>query len=366
MIDLSNLFNKPKPLNLLDLTYTETILEFKKLNFPNYRAKQVYKWARRFIDFDNMSDLPKDLREKLKQSFVSLLIKENDVKKSKDGTVKYLFELLDGNLIETVLLKQAYGNTVCVSTQVGCRMGCAFCASTLNGLERNLTAGEILAQVIAVNLKNGGSLENRAVTNVVLMGIGEPLDNYDNVLKFLKLVNEEEGINISLRNITVSTCGLVEGIKKLANSGLTPTLALSLHSPFDEARKLIMPVAMSYKISEIIDSLKQYFDKTGRRVIIEYCLIEGVNVSEKDAEKLKEILKELNCHINLINLNKVEGKTYSGVSDEKALEFLNKLESLGLSATMRRKTGSDIEGSCGQLRAKFVKSQNTTSSDTEK
>lgn len=341
-------------LNLLDLSSEETVEEFKKLGFPNYRAKQAYKWARRFVDFDNMTDLPKDLRESLKQNFKSVILKEIDSKKSADGTVKYLFELPDGDFIETVLLKQSYGNTVCVSTQVGCRMGCAFCASTMNGLKRNLSAGEILAQIVAVNSKNGGNLESRAVTNVVLMGIGEPLDNYDNTLKFLRLVNEEEGLNISLRNVTVSTCGLVEGINKLTKSGLTPTLALSLHSPFDEARKLIMPIAMSYKISEIIESLKRYFDKTGRRVIIEYCLIDGVNVSDKDAEKLKEILDGLNCHINLINLNKVEEKKYNGVSDEQALEFLNKLNNLGLSATMRRKTGADIEGSCGQLRAKHA------------
>lgn len=341
-------------LNLLDLNLNETVEECKKLNLANYRAKQIYKWSRRFVDFDNMSDLPKNLRESLKENFCSVLLEEIEVKKSVDGTVKYLFELNDSNLIETVLLKQSYGNTVCISTQVGCRMGCGFCASTVNGLERNLSAGEILAQVVAVNAKNGGTLENRAITNIVLMGIGEPLDNFDATLKFLELANEESGLNISCRNITVSTCGLAENICKLADSGLSPTLALSLHSPFDNVRKTIMPIANKYSVEKTIESLKYYFDKTGRRVIIEYILMENINVSNNDAAELKNILKGLNCHINLINLNKVEGKNYNGISSEKALEFLNTLESLGLSATMRRKTGTDIDGSCGQLRAKFT------------
>ena len=341
-------------LNLLDLSFQQTAEEFKKISLPNYRAKQVYKWARRFTDFSNMSDLPLNLRDVLKDNFKSIILEEVETKKSTDGTVKYLLRLLDGNIIETVLLKQSYGNTVCVSTQVGCRMGCEFCASTINGLSRNLTAGEILAQVVFVNSKNGGTLENRFVTNIVLMGIGEPLDNYDNVAKFLELVTESEGLKISHRNITVSTCGIVPNIYKLADSKLNPILALSLHSPFDATRKKIMPIAKKYCIEEIIKSLGYYFEKTGRRVIIEYSLIDGVNVSEKDAVELQKILSGLNCHINLINLNRVDGKDLNGVSSEKALEFLNTLEKLKLSATMRRKTGSDIDGSCGQLRNKFA------------
>lgn len=334
-------------MDLLDLNLNETIEEFKKIGLPSYRAKQVYAWARKYADFDSMSDLPKDLRSKLKEHFVSILLASEKELVSKDGTVKYLFKLNDNNLIETVLLKQSYGNTLCVSTQAGCKMGCVFCRSGFNGLIRNLTAGEIQAQVVAVNALNGGNLENRILTNIVLMGIGEPLDNFENTVKFLHLIGEEQGLNFSMRNITVSTCGLKDKIIALADLNFSCNLALSLHSPFDEVRETIMPIAKKYKVSELIESLRYYFEKTKRRVLIEYALIDNLNNREEDAQELKNLLKDLCCHINLINLN--ENKNLKGVSDEKALEFLTTLQNLGLSVTMRKKSGADIDGACGQL-----------------
>ena len=350
-------------MNLLSLNLTETIEKFKKINLPSYRAKQVFAWARKFTDFDNMSDLPKDLRARLKEHFTSILLASEKELVSKDGTVKYLFKLNDNNLIETVLLKQSYGNTLCISTQVGCRMGCVFCQSGANGLIRNLTAGEIHAQAVAVNALNGGNLENRKITNIVLMGIGEPLDNFDNTVKFLRLIGEESGLNISMRNITVSTCGLKDKIIELADLNFQCNLALSLHSPFDKIRKQIMPIANKYTVLELTESLKYYFEKTKRRVLIEYALIDNLNNRQEDAEELKNLLKDLCCHINLINLN--ENKNLKGVSDEKALEFLTILQNLGLSVTMRKKSGSDIEGACGQLKSKFVKDSDAIGRDSK-
>ena len=275
----------------------------------------------------------------------------------KDGTVKYVYKLADGNIIEGVLMSYKYGNTLCVSTQVGCRMGCKFCASTLGGLVRNLSAGEILAQVLFVNRDNGGDLKNRKVTNVVLMGSGEPLDNFDNVVKFFNLVSAPNGINISQRNISLSTCGLVDKIKELAKLKLQVTLTISLHAPTDDMRKEIMPIANRYSISELIDATKLYFNETKRRIVFEYSLISGKNDTFECADELAKLLKGLVCHVNLIPLNEVKERGMLGTNRKKAYAFMDRLNKAGISATVRRTMGADIEGACGQLRAKILKNE---------
>ena len=258
------------------------------------------------------------------------------------------------NVIEGVLMEYKYGNTLCVSTQVGCRMGCAFCASTLDGLIRNLTAGEILSEVLVVNAALGGSKTDRKVTNIVLMGSGEPLDNYDNVVKFLRLVSDENGINVSPRNVSLSTCGLVDKMYELAKEGLPINLTMSLHSPFDEGRKEIMPVAKKYSISEILAACDNYFKATGRRYYFEYSLIAGKNDTDECAKRLAALLKGKPCHVNLIRLNSVKERSLIGSEDEKAKKFMEKLVALGLSATLRRRMGADIDGACGQLRRRYL------------
>lgn len=319
---------------------------------PNYRAAQIQKDIFAYKDFDEMTTLPKSLREKLKEDYVARGAVITETLTAADGTEKYLFRLSDGNLIEGVLMKYKYGNTLCVSTQVGCRMNCAFCASGLGGLVRDMTAGEILSEVIAVNAKQGGTAEKRAVTNVVLMGSGEPLDNYQNVVKFIKNVSEKGGLNISARNISLSTCGLVPEIYKLSEEGLPVNLTVSLHSPFDEERAEIMPIAKKYKISEILSACADYFEKTGRRYIFEYVLINGKNDGDRHAAELIKLLKGKPCHVNLIRLNEVKERGLKSVTDKNAYRFLKLLEDGGLSATVRRRTGDDIEGACGQLRRK--------------
>ena len=293
----------------------------------------------------------------LKQDFLDMPLKIHTKLVSKDGTTKFVYQLHDGNLIEGVLMSYKYGNTICVSTQVGCRMGYKFCASTLQGLVRNLTAGEILAQILMVNRLVGGDLKNRKITNIVLMGSGEPLDNYDNVVKFLKLVSAQEGINISQRNISLSTCGLVDKIDRLAKENLGITLTISLHAPTDEMRKQTMPIANRYSISEIIKSVHNYFNKTHRRIVFEYALINNQNDSFECAELLAELLKGLSCHVNLIPLNEVKERGLVGTGKKRAYAFMDKLNGLGISATVRRTMGEDIEGACGQLRAKILKEE---------
>ena len=279
---------------------------------------------------------------------------------SSDGTEKYLFEFADGNLVEGVLMKYKYGYTQCVSTQVGCRMGCKFCASTLNGLIRNLSSGEILSQILLVNalhkgeIKSGQGAQARAVTNVVLMGSGEPLDNYDEVLRFLHNVTAEGGVQISARNISLSTCGIVPKMYALADEGIPLNLTVSLHATDDEARARVMPVAKAYKIADILKACKYYFQKTGRRYYFEYTLIDGENCDEEHAKALVEILKGLPCHVNLIRLNEVKERTLKATSDKAAYRFLGMLEKGGLSATLRRQIGVDVGGACGQLRAQYL------------
>ena len=326
---------------LQDLSLAEIQSLVSELGEPKFRAAQIYRGVMLGKRISDMSDLSKPLRAKLLERFEDEPVKVREVFTSSDGTEKYLFELADGNIIEGVLMSYKYGNTQCVSTQVGCRMNCAFCASGLNGLIRNLTAGEILAQILTVNARRGGTPEKRAVTNVVLMGSGEPLDNYGNTVKFLKNVTAEGGICISGRNISLSTCGLVPKMYELAEEGIPVNLTVSLHSPDDAERERIMPVAKAYKISEILKACDYYFEKTGP--------------GREHAEKLIALLKGRPCHVNLIRLNEVKEKHLVGISEKEAYRFLGLLERGGLSATLRRQIGADIGGACGQLRASHLK-----------
>lgn len=336
---------------ILDLTFDEVCEYVKNLGEPAYRARQLYEAVTMGKSLEEISNLPKSFKEKIGNDYPKY---EEVVRlESKDGTQKVALKFPDEAIVESVLLKYKYGNTVCVSTQVGCRMGCKFCASTLNGLQRNLSAGEILAQVLFFNKIMGGNLKERKVTNVVLMGCGEPLDNYENVTKFLKLVSAEDGLNISQRNISLSTCGLVPNIYKLADDGFSVTLTISLHAPNDELRKTIMPIANAYKIDEILNACDYYFDKTGRRICFEYSLIDGVNDTDSAIAELGRKLKGRPCHINLIPLNSVKEKSLIGTARKKTYVIAGKLEQMGLSATVRRTMGEDIEGACGQLRNKI-------------
>ena len=319
---------------------------------PSYRAKQLREWVNRAVPFDKMSNLPKSLIATLSEKYSVTGVEIIKKLISRDGTVKYLFALGDGNVVEGVLMRYKYGNTLCISTQVGCRMGCAFCASGIDGLIRNLTAGEILGEVLEVNRDEGGTPEKRAVTNVVLMGSGEPLDNYDNVTSFLSLLNDKDGINISERNVSLSTCGITDNIKRLADDGFSVTLTISLHAADDETRKKIMPTANKYKIADIVSAAKYYFEKTGRRYIFEYSLIKGVNDGKDNMLALAKLLKGLPCHVNLIRLNYVKEKGLKG--SDNAEEMKKILEQEGISATVRRTMGSDIDGACGQLRRRFL------------
>ena len=328
-----------------------------ELGEPKFRAEQIYLGLYGGKSISEISNISKALKEKLLQKYEDATISLHTKLVGKDGTVKYVYKLADGNIIEGVLMSYKYGNTLCVSTQVGCRMGCKFCASTLGGLVRNLSAGEILAQVLFVNRDNGGDLKNRKVTNVVLMGSGEPLDNFDNVVKFFNLVSAPNGINISQRNISLSTCGLVDKIKELAKLKLQVTLTISLHAPTDDMRKEIMPIANRYSISELIDATKLYFNETKRRIVFEYSLISGKNDTFECADELAKLLKGLVCHVNLIPLNEVKERGMLGTNRKKAYAFMDRLNKAGISATVRRTMGADIEGACGQLRAKILKNE---------
>ena len=339
---------------LADLTYEEVEKLAAELGVPSYRAKQLYAHITRFDEYDEMSDLPAAFREKLKSLYAAHGVEIEKKLVSRDGTEKYLYRLTDGNIIEGAFMKQSYGNTLCVSTQVGCRMGCAFCASGIGGLVRNLTAGEILSQVLCVNREAGGNAKMRAVTNVVLMGSGEPLDNYDEVTKFIRLLSSEKGLDMSERNISLSTCGLVENVYRLADDGFAVTLTFSLHASEDEARRKVMPIANKYSIAEIVKAAKYYFEKTGRRVIFEYTMIKGVNMNHFDAKRLSEILRGFPCHVNLIMLNPVKEKNLTGCTKEEGERFMKKLNEMGVSATIRKSKGSDVGGACGQLRRSYV------------
>ena len=335
-----------------------TLLDIENLMItygePKYRAKQIYANLVCAKSISEMTDISKSLKDKLLGEFFDAPVKIVKKLVSKDKTVKYLFELSDGNIVEGVVMSYKYGKTQCLSTQVGCRMGCKFCASTLNGLLRNLTSGEMLFTLALANRDFGGNAKKREITNIVLMGSGEPLDNYDNVVNFLKQLALPENLNVSPRNVSLSTCGLVDKMYKLANEGLPLNLTVSLHASTDENRRKIMPIANAYSISNIIDACKNYFSITKRRFIFEYSLVKGVNDSDTDAENLIKLLKGLPCHVNLIRLNEVKESGLQKTDDKKAYYFAEKLNKCGISATVRRLVGSDIEGACGQLRNKFV------------
>lgn len=322
-----------------------------------FRAKQLYDGLMRGKSISEINISP-SLRTALLNEYEDEPLKIIKTLSSADGTEKYLMRLADGNIIESVFMRYDYGNTQCVSTQVGCRMGCKFCASTLGGLVRNLTAGEILAEVLAVNaLHGGGTGAKRAVTNIVLMGSGEPLDNYCNVVKFLRNVSAEGGLNVSPRNISLSTCGLVNKIYELAEEGLPVNLTISLHQTTDEGRARTMPIAKKYSIAEILKACAHYFEKTGRRYIFEYSLISGENCDREHADGLIALLKGKPCHVNLIRLNEVEERGLKTVTEKQAYTFLGYLEKGGLSATLRKSMGNDIAGACGQLRAGFLRGE---------
>ena len=341
--------------DLLSFEKEELVSLLKDLSEPTFRGKQIFSWLHKGVDFQGMKNLPKALTEKLANNYIANPVKILEKYTSKiDGTIKLLYLLPDNNIIEGVLMKYKYGNTLCVSTQVGCRMGCKFCASCLDGLIRNLTAGEILGQIVAVNSMLGGDINNRMVTNVVLMGSGEPLDNYDNVTKFFRLLEDKDGLNISMRNISLSTSGLCDKIYRLADEGYHITLTISLHSSDNQYRSSIMPVNNKYPIEDLIKAARYYFDKTGRRVIFEYCMIEGVTDSSEQAKKLAELTKGFPTHINLIRLNKVKERDLNRASEDSIQNFLHILEKNGASATIRRTLGSDIDGACGQLRRKYL------------
>ena len=340
---------------LLDMTPEELKAAVADMGQPAFRAKQIREWLMKGRSFEEMNNLPSLLREELAQRFRMGGVTIIETRRSAaDETEKFLFELEDGNIVEGVLLSYKHGNTLCLSTQVGCRMGCAFCASTKGGLVRNLFAGEMLSQVIAVNRLHGGG---RQITNLVLMGSGEPLDNYDNVLKFLRLATSPDGLGISPRNVSLSTCGLPEGMKRLADEGLPLTLCLSLHSPHAETRASLIPAAKAFSLDEVMGALRDYVTKTGRRAVIEYALIDGVNDTDRDALMLAALLRGLLCHVNLIPLNAVAGSEMKGSGKAASERFLNRLMKLGVSATIRRTLGGDIEGACGQLRQRRLDSE---------
>ncbi len=329
---------------------------FINLGEKSFRANQLNKALYLGLKFNEITEFSLTLRDKLKENFIDQPTEIIRTYKSKeDETEKFLFLLKDGNVIEGVLMRYKYGNTLCVSTQIGCRMNCAFCASGLDGLVRNLSAEEILGEIICVNkYLNGGLKDERKITNVVLMGSGEPLDNYDQTIKFLKLLSAENGINISLRNVSLSTSGLVPKIYDLAKENMPLNLTISLHNPFDFERQKIMPVAKKYKVKEILDACEFYFNKTGRRYIFEYVLISDENDRKSHADELIRLLKGRPCHVNLIRLNEVKEKALKSTTDKRAYSFLGLLEKGGLSATLRRRIGADIDGACGQLRKKYI------------
>ncbi len=340
---------------LSDLTKSEMQDFVKNLGLPAFRGTQLFDGIYAGKSLSEITVLPKNLPIEIIESYPKYKIERKFT--SRDGTIKYVFSFGDGNIVEGVLMKYKYGNTLCLSTQVGCRMGCKFCASTLKGLIRNLTAGEMLGQVLLVNRDQGGDAKSRKITNLVLMGSGEPLDNYDEVTKFLRLVSSEDGINISQRNISLSTCGLVPRIYNLADDGFAVTLTISLHASNDEIRKMSMPVANSFSISEIISACKYYFQKTGRRVVFEYTLIKGVNNSIACASELGKLLRGFPCHVNIIPLNEVKERTLKSTSREECYAFKDALEKEKVSATVRRTLGEDIGGACGQLRNQILRGE---------
>ena len=339
-------------MNIKSMTLPEIQAALKELGQPAFRAKQVYTWLHKGVgSYDEMTNLSKDLRQTLTERYpfyTPKVLRKQESKK--DGTIKYLWKLSDGNCVETVLMRYHYGNTVCISTEVGCRMGCAFCASTLGGLVRKLEPFEMLDQVLFTQVDSG-----LPVSHIVLMGIGEPLDNFDNVMRFLELVNSPEGMNISMRHISLSTCGLVPKIDELAKRKLQLTLSVSLHAPNDEIRNRIMPVNKAYPTEELLAACRRYYGETSRRISFEYAMIDGVNDTEAAAKELLRRMKGLPAHFNLIPLNHVEESPLKPSTKTAVARFQKILEDGGIPATVRRTLGGDIDASCGQLRRKYTK-----------
>jgi len=339
-------------MNLKSLTQPELAAIFKELGQPAFRAKQVFSWLHKGVrSYDEMTNLPKALRDLLTEKYpinAPKVVRKQE--SQKDGTIKYLWQLSDGNCVETVLMRYHYGNTVCISTEVGCAMGCAFCASTIGGLVRRLEPFEMLDEVLFTQIDSG-----LPVSHIVLMGIGEPLDNFDNVIRFLELVNSPDGMNISMRHISLSTCGLIPKIDQLAQKKLQISLAVSLHGPNNEKRSKVMPVNRAYPIEDLLDACRRYYDITGRLIHFEYAMIDGLNDSEEDARELLRRLKGLGAHVNMIPLNHVEESPLKPSSRAAVARFQKILEDGGVTATVRRTLGGDIDASCGQLRRKYNK-----------
>lgn len=338
--------------DIKSLSLQELQEEMEKIGEKKFRAAQIYEWLHKKLaeDFTEMTNLSLTLRDKCDRSFELTALRPVQVQESKqDGTKKFLFALSDGNMVESVLMKYHHGNSLCISSQVGCRMGCKFCASTLGGLVRNLTAGEMADQVYAVMRLTG-----ERVSNVVVMGIGEPLDNMENLLRFIRLLTDERGLHISQRSITVSTCGLVPKIRELAEQNLQITLALSLHGVTDQKRRRLMPIAERYGIAELMEACLYYFEKTGRRITFEYALAAGVNDTAEDAQGLIRLAKQVHAHVNLIPINPVREREYTASGREAVRAFQKRLEEAGVNATLRREMGRDIDGACGQLRRNYT------------
>ena len=339
-------------MNLKNLTQQEIAGILKELGQPAFRAKQVYTWLHKGVrSYDEMTNLPKGLRDQLSENYpihAPKVVRKQE--SQKDGTIKYLWQLSDGNCVETVLMRYNYGNTVCISTEVGCAMGCAFCASTIGGLVRRLEPFEMLDEVLFTQIDSG-----LPISRIVLMGIGEPLDNFDNIMRFLELVNSKAGMNISMRHISLSTCGLIPKIDALAEKKLQISLAISLHGPNNEIRGKIMPVNKAYPIDDLLEACRRYFAATGRRIHFEYAMIDGVNDREQDAKEILRRMKGLPAHFNLIPLNHVEESPLKPSSKAAVAKFQKILEDGGITATVRRTLGGDIDASCGQLRRKYNK-----------
>ena len=334
-------------MNLKSMTLPELTAVLKELGQPAFRAKQVYTWLHRGVRaYDEMTNLPKSLRDTLAREYpicVPKVVRRQE--STRDGTIKYLWELSDGNCVETVLMRYHYGNTVCISTEVGCRMGCAFCASTIGGLVRRLEPYEMLDEVLFTQVDSG-----LPISHIVLMGIGEPLDNFDEVMRFLENISSPEGVNIGMRNISLSTCGLVPKIDQLAEKKLQLTLSVSLHAPNNDIRSGMMPVNDAYPVEVLMQAVRRYQDTTGRRVSFEYSMVRGVNDSDACAKQLADLIRGMGAHVNLIPINPVDGSPYSATDAANVRRFQQKLESLGVNATVRRRLGSEISAACGQLR----------------
>ncbi len=339
-------------MNIKSLYLDELINEMKLINQPAFRAKQIFEWlhVKLVSSYDDMTNLSKELRNTLKDLYPLTVLEETRrLMSKKDGTIKFLFRLNDDRVIESVLMKYHHGNSVCISSQVGCRMGCTFCASTIGGKERDLTAAEMLDQIYRIQVMTG-----ERVSNVVVMGTGEPLDNYDNLVRFIRILSDSKGINISTRNITVSTCGIPDKMRQLADEELPVTLALSLHAPNNEIRKRLMPIAKQYELSEVMDAFRYYYEKTGRRLTVEYSLAEGINDKEEHAKELAVLLRGYNCHVNLIPINPIKERSYVKSDYHNIQKFKNILEKYRINVTIRREMGSDINAACGQLRKSYM------------